>query len=600
MTAFTNSGTISIVSYGHCFLTVPVKTNLETEANFKFNGISVDQSQQNNFLTGNSISACQEFKFPLDYIRANQTIPELSGFQIYVSSINNLINSNDTASIKYFVDRYDPSMYGWINLASGTKDLFISEEFKDYINSNSEDNWFNIGFEPVTIDSTWLNNKFRFRIFCNSNVTKLYYKSPNPFVDGTALAVDGVSNFNPTDASLCFRILSSAADDKIDVFNNKIRSSVYVSKPSNVASLNDESYWMSKPNPSKFAVENLYFDVSKNNNPTSIDSVFIDPITPNVYCNIYYSNDDTGPGIDSDTWNNLLWTKIPKNYQITKKQNYVFPEPVFAKYIKIEFSHLQAQYYSAGSFQKPILYQKYPQWVFDYFIADYESKRNQTYDPFIQGQLVVNFDVLDLAYNYYKGDIVQTSNGLIEINNRNENQSQILDIITDKNNYNSKSIDATTLNQIKTSLNQFTSHPALDSTTETTVGKAATQLASTTLGMNVSGYKIMTASNYPIEEVSRSIADPMPVSTLNRDSVLFEKYFPIMSFYIQCRHEYREALAKFEDNRAYFVGIKKVAFQRSNHVSTNDSKMYTYGIGEGSLNVEHNDFVFIEESWRAR
>ena len=77
-----------------------------------------------------------------------------------------------------------------------------------------------------------------------------------------------------------------------------------------------------------------------------------------------------------------------------------------------------------------------------------------------------------------------------------------------------------------------------------------------------------------------------------------EKQIPQMFFYIDCAHQYKEALAKFEDDRAYFVGIKEIVFQRSDHTAKNDTNMYSYGSGEGSLNIEHNDFNLIGNSWK--
>jgi hypothetical protein len=162
------------------------------------------------------------------------------------------------------------------------------------------------------------------------------------------------------------------------------------------------------------------------------------------------------------------------------------------------------------------------------------------------------------------------------------------------------SLDATTMSQIKTIFDRFSSHPASSITTDNAVSKFATDLASSTLGMDVSGYKIMTAENYPFESVSVAEADTVPTSTFDKDDLLMEKNFPSMFFYVTCRHGYREALAKFENDKAFFAGIKEVVFQREDHSSLYDKKLYTYGIGEGSLNVEHNDFTLVDGSWSAQ
>jgi len=403
----------------------------------------------------------------------------------------------------------------------------------------------------------------------------------------------------PVDSSLAFRLLTLSADSGIDFLGNEYRSFVHKKYVDNV-NQKDTSYWLSKPNPSKFAVENIYFDISKNNTPVSIDSVLLDPITPNVYFNVYYSN-DAAPGYDDASWEKLLWTRVPKVFKATKKDVYAFPENISAKYIKLEFSHLQGKYYAPGAFQRPILYKKHPQWVFDYFIADYASQNNKTYDPFIQSQITIDYDILNLGFNYYKGDIVQTANGPIELTNITQNSDTLLNLLTNHSaGANLSSFDLTTLNQIKTAFSRFTVHPSTFSNNTTSVDTASTQTSASTISAGMINGKAAAVRNYPIENIQTAIADTSQVSTLNREGLIFEKQFPVMFFYVKCRHGYREAWARFEDDKAYFAGVKNVIFQRQNHAIENDEGIYAYGTGEFDLNVEYNDFVLEDNTWKSK
>jgi hypothetical protein len=336
----------------------------------------------------------------------------------------------------------------------------------------------------------------------------------------------------------------------------------------------------------------MYFDLSVDNNPIILDSILLDPLTPGMHFNVYYSNDDS-PGVDDASWEKLMWTRVPKVFQATKKQSYILPDSISAKYIKIEFSRLQAKYYAPGDFEKPILYKKFPQWVFDYFIAEYEYKRNKTYDPFVSGSITLEYDLLDLAFNYYKGDIIdgveitpnltddpQANGTLINLLNTGQEEAS--------QNY---GLDISTLSNVKTAFSRFSSHPATAANINSTVGNLAIQNAYSTLGAGLSNGRIAPAQNYPTEISTVAIADTTQVSTFDRENLIFEKSINPMFFYVTCRHGYREAYAKFENDKAYFAGVKEIAFQKSIYSSKADDEIYTYKVSDNAIDIEHNDFV---------
>lgn len=54
----------------------------------------------------------------------------------------------------------------------------------------------------------------------------------------------------------------------------------------------NEAVWKCEPQPLSYAVVNLYVDARDGNgDPQSIDRFWVDPLTPGVWCNLYYSND---------------------------------------------------------------------------------------------------------------------------------------------------------------------------------------------------------------------------------------------------------------------------------------------------------------------
>lgn len=628
----------------------------------KLSGIEINQGLYNSSqsLTG----ATQEFYLPSNYTRANADIPDVTGFQIFVDYNDDAVNLQyffdyykptvgwiNLRSGKFTSEQSEVSEIGepstnWYTIRFNPVSInsnWLSYKFRLRVKSTS--GFTKIYYQnpsPITnarvlqydgvnsiissittttvtttsgLTSATLSTQSgllantTYRILSSSipadkNITFSTGATPS-----TAITLSSGSDVTdgsnvacviaPVDSSLAFRLLTLSADSGIDFLGNEYRSFVHKKSVDNV-NQKDASYWLSKPNPSKFAIENIYFNISKNNTPVSIDSVLLDPITPNVYFNVYYSNDNA-PGYDDESWENLLWTRIPKIFKATKKDVYAFPENISAKYMKIEFSHLQAKYYAPGAFQRPILYKKHPQWVFDYFIADYASQNNKTYDPFIQGNITIDYDLLDLGFNYYKGDIIQTANGPIELTNLTQNSDTLLNLLTNHSEgANLSSLDLTTLNQIKTAFSRFTVHPSAFSNSTTSVDTASVQTSISTISAGMINGKSAPLRNYPIENIQLAVANTSQVSTLNREGLIFEKQFPVMFFYVQCRHGYREAWSRFEDDKAYFAGVKNVIFQRQNHAIENDEGVYAYGTGEFDLNVEYNDFVLEDNTWKSK
>ena len=580
--------------YAYCSVNV---TNFSLDQNvfnqniFNLSGIELNQSQYSSFITGTN-GAIQQFVFTSDYLRAGKYAPSLTGFQIF-AEVNHFL----TPELTYYLSRYDSTLNQWVGLTSGKQTV---TKLPSGVTKNQ---WVTIKINPIDFDTNWIKQNFKLQVLGNLGINKIYYQSPFTLTDTIkdGFQSDGTTKLN---GALTFRVLTASADTDLDFFGNSYRSKVFKAHSSNVLSNDSTSAWLSKPNPSKFAIENLYFDLSVNDQPVEVDSILLDPLTPNIYFNVYYSNDSIGPGIDDNTWEKLLWTRVPKVFQATKKQSYILPDTISAKYIKIEFTHLQGKYYAPGNFEKPILYKKFPQWVFNYFIAEYEYKRNKTYDPFVKGQVTLEYDLLDLAFNYYKGDIIDgveippnlnsdpaSNNALINLLNTNYDQQTI-----------SGNLNTDTLSSIQIAFSKFSSHPATSGNSNSTIGVLANQNAYSTLGAGLVNGRIAPAQNYPTEIQTPALADTTQVSTFDREPLLFEKSTPSMFFFVNCRHEYREAYAKFSNDKAYFAGIKQIVFQKTSPVAVSDDEIYTYKVNGTSANLEHNDFIMSEDkkSWLAR
>ncbi len=568
----------------------------------------------------------QEFFLPPDYQRgtdANEArLPELSGLQVLVQ-VDTF--QPKAAGFDYQLQYFDFST-GWVTLAKG-------------VCVGAPDNgqvWMTAFFsDPVPINATVANSRMRFGVrgrdvaegtidlpvdYVNgiANVegigveviidedrptphvvkgvpsvfyivdgqafysvqqgVSLWYASvPNPLAGYGFVRAYGEDGTTPlkllnNDFSFNFRILGLVADEGIDFLGNRYRSVVVRNQTEDITTVNvgdsAGSYWMSRPYPSKFAVESLYFDVTTNGDASVIDQVLLDPITPGVFFNIYFSSEGPVPTREAD-WENKLWERIPVIYRMNSRETHTLPAPITTKYIKIEFSHLKAQYYAPGNFQQPIQYKKHPKWVLDYFLA-----RLATEDLISNaGRVTVVYDLLDLAYNYYLDDLGPRQE---ELTSNSLNISSLTDFLSERGDF-SDQVDPITLGLINTQMNAFRQHPVYRANMDSLMGQDALN-------------SIDPREDYQTERPLNFSLSTTDVSSVNRESLIVEQAMPVMFFYLRSRHKYRELQAAFEYDRAYFVGIREMAFLRNSYMVDSDSEMYVETNGD-LFNSARNDFI---------
>lgn len=301
------------------------------------------------------------------------------------------------------------------------------------------------------------------------------------------------------------------------------------------------------------------------NEPVVIDSVIIDPITPGVAFNIYYTNDLTGtPEEDGEMteeeWEQKLWIHVPQSYVTSIKTTYVLPEPITAKFIMIEFSQLQARPYEPGDYQKPTGYKLFPDWVATPFLAELALP------AFTSKRVGVVYDALELGYKPLLEDLIQGPSSP-------EHPTPTPSIAPPASNR----VDPETLRRIETTLNTYLKPPAARADPLTLLGVRAANNAN-------------NAPSYPVEgEPQFRNNTTMAVSGLNSQAIVLDESMPVMYFWVTCRHEYKELYALFENDRAYFAGLKELAFLRSQFSVASDTELYVEA-GTDDTNTELSDF----------
>jgi hypothetical protein len=500
----------------------------------------------------------QDFFLPVDYERGPDSTPEipaLSGIQLMMQATD----LNVTAL--WGIDHLN-SQGSWDNLTQNTL------EQVPYVGSFI---WAQMTAPtPITIDPAWLNDRFRLWTVFSAGISALFYVAPNPLASFNVCAYansDGTGIFTDdgNEVSMNFRVSALSADSGTDILGNQFRAVVI---PKAVEAVNPVDgdpniQWMSRPNPSKFAIEALYADMSQDGEPVVVDSILLDPITPNMTFNVYYSSDGD-PAIDASDWDSKLWTRVPMVYTARKRDTYYLPRPATAKFFKIEMTNLQSQQYRTKVVQ-PVQYQRFPSWVLTYFLAQYEASRISE-DYLISPATNVVFDLLDYAYSYTL-DGIDTGPELpvsIQVQQQLEFQEQLTQDLSQ--------VDQTTLQNISTALLPFSLQPTDLSNNNSLLGQIASQATAA----------LSTLQAYPQERIRPSYIPLAPyTSSRLRDPLMQQKQQPDMYFFATCRHTYRKATAKFTNDRAYFAGVRELAFLRDNYNIPRDTPVYWEVFGDG-------------------
>lgn len=500
-----------------------------------------------------SSGSYQTFTLPFDYVRGSTDLitPQLTGFALFVAVADPTVAS--------FGWQFDWNRNGtWVTLASGTQTAFAF----------TGDLWSTVLFDaPITAPD--LTATYRIKI---TSYAQLQFNgtSPNPLSSGAVYgAADDLEPFESTGTtgSLNFRILATTADSGVDFLGNVYRSVAVTAEAASVAPISPtdvNAVWISAPCPSYFGVEAMYFDMRDAGTSVVIDRMTVDPLTPGIVAQVYYSSDDDGPGTDSDSWDGLLWTPVYQQYVLRRRDTYAFPKPITCKWVKIEFTNLQARYYDAGQFALPTTFRKYPQWVLNYFIQVFAGLKLDL----VSSAVTVVYDLLDLAFTAYEGDTVSTPDAPA-LSTAQPNVNNSLAFLQ------GDQADARSTSQISASFQPYTRQPSSQGSSSSLLNRAAL---------------LTSTRSYSVENPQTATANTTLVSNSHRESLLVEKGFPNMFFYLPCRHGYRVSLSVFEKNVGYFAGISTIAFHRDVYSGRMDQDQYIEVLGD-TVNVQISDIT---------
>ena len=173
--------------------------------------------------------------------------------------------------------------------------LSVSESVPGIVKSSREENPLHSGIAHW-LDESWkvspvLTSRVRFVIVRNHRGT------PPVDVHGRTLPYSVAIK----DATFGYRVSSTFDTPKIegewanstDMLGSQVTYSTYEQPAQHAIDGDSSKYWRSEPQPFPFAVVNMHLDLrGPDGTAPVLDRFFVDPITPGVHCNLYYSNSE--------------------------------------------------------------------------------------------------------------------------------------------------------------------------------------------------------------------------------------------------------------------------------------------------------------------
>lgn len=391
-------------------------------------------------------------------------------------------------------------------------------------------------------------------------------------------------------------------DEGVDILGNVFRTALLTYGADNTMDASD-TYWKSQPNPSKNAVEALYFDLRQGTiqgtmeyldtqfmdeldersmaevevyHPTGqlVDEIYIDPLTYGPSMHFYYSDDDT------PEWDEKLWVPIPRDY-ILKEGFHALPRPTLVRYFKIEFSDLTAIPYEPVQYPEmpPVTFRRYPLWVQNFFQL---ITTNTVQDTIVQTDII---SIDPLKFGFVKIDDQMTS-GYESIR-----QLQLASTDSEVATFIQNIVTGTTTSQAET---------------ESQINFRSPIMWQSDLVANLDPTRALSrVAQLPRDDIFDTgwnaeltlPINPVPVQASSNDlsQSLKEKTAPIMYFPRRCRHYYQIVRAPLERKIAYVVGVREVSFYRRDYTAPIDDPIYIETLDD-TAHIETNDFV--QNDWR--
>jgi hypothetical protein len=375
------------------------------------------------------------------------------------------------------------------------------------------------------------------------------------------------------------------ADTGFDIFGNPYRTALLTYDALATTDGNSLTYWQSQPNPSKNAIECLYYDVRPSDTEDSavvIDEVYIEPITPGIAMHIYTSNDTAQ--VD---WDFKLWEPVPRHY-VVQQGYHALPAPVACRYVKLEFTRLTATPYNVLESPQapPIQYRLHPSWVQDEIGAIFPVE-TETADRFSNPFETVSIDpLLDF----------QRADDQLHISARRlatAPESTITDVATDTDALQEFVAESTAVDDAVDDVDA--TEAEIEVRPATMYQDALSELLDTNRAQSryvLDAIDSESSDHYLTEDPLVDLDPPDTQSVADLSQAAQEKMAPLTWFPRICRHQYQIIASGRPRKIAYYAAMKTVSFTRRNYDPSVSYDFPKYlELLQDDENVEYNEFV---------
>jgi len=466
-----------------------------------------------------------------------------------------------------------------------------------------EDNGQNIYSLAMTympsMENPWVNFEYRFNTVVTERIRISFQRTQTTFpllsspLIPYSVDVRGVRLMHTMATKADF-----IADMGTDILGNAYTTQLNEYVPTNVA-VDDLTYWSSKPNPARNAVEALYFDLRITSHQGTqsfldgqiqddlddrgqsnvelyysdgqvVDEIFIDPVAPGADMHFYFSNDD------NPIWDEKLWTPVPRNY-ICRKGYHPLPTPALVRYFKIEFSNLPSMPYQPVEYPTlpKVQYNTYPTWVTDFI--DQASPRD--IPTSLEDIETVKFEPLDLFQKVddRMGQSFEEMRSDLEQDHDPEVKTQIETLLNMQVDQTPQTTIESTINYRSTVMWQSDLLQQLDPTSYLS-----------RVAMEARGD--FTDTGFNSELGLPAYVPPIQQSSSDLSTIAEEKTRPVYWFPRTCRHGYKVMEASLDAKIAYMVAIRQVLLLRRNYTLENDEPVYIETMDD-TFHIQSIDFT---------
>jgi hypothetical protein len=466
--------------------------------------------------------------------------------------------------------------------------FYYDEDLEDWqlVNFRSDVNNETKIFYNGTGDYSWQNICLYFDTVTAKDFKIVFSKRTDPFPFFNSEPIEwSVEVRNLKIAQVIASIDDFVPNSGVDLLGNAYRTEAVTYDSSKSYDGAENTYWQSQINPSKFAVESLYFDIRTGSNPSFIDEFYIDPLTPECLMHVYYSDDDS----NSDNWDNKLWTPVPRHY-LLKRGNFKLVETIYAKYIKLEFTKLNTIPYNV--LQLPVkldvTYRTFPSWVESYIYANPSGRYNDPLEnPAIYKRVptnITNLGLLPPNVDKLKDEVPKS---ILDFVQKNRKTSVLSEYQVWKNPETNKSNTPVLGREIilypNSSSNLYQ---------QNLVNTIKPNLIDNKYRKSIT---VEDSVNWIPE--NPIVAKPLvAVATkTDRTKIVEEKNWPDMWFMRKCRHAYKVIQAPRSSSVGYYVGIREVKFYKKDKTAKSDEFSYRESLIDNST-IEKN--TFYQKDWR--